>query len=61
MDKGNGHLKMLEETEREALMAKDPGRTDIFSIGEEVTIRESKFRITKITEKKITLRILPRR
>jgi len=42
------------------LIAKDPDRTDIFSVGEEVIIRESKFRITKITEKKITLRILPK-
>jgi len=60
MDTKNGHLRMLEEMEKEALMAKDPDRRDIFSVGEEVTIRESKFRITKITEKKITLRILPR-
>ena len=60
MDTRDGHLKMLEETEKAALIAKEPKRTDIFSIGEEVSIRDSKFRIVKITDKKITLRILPR-
>jgi uncharacterized Zn finger protein len=60
MDTRDGHLKMLEESEKTALMAEKPERTDIFSVGEEVTIRDSKFRIVKITTKKITLRILPR-
>jgi len=60
MDQGNGYLKMLEETEKAALMAANPKRTDIFTVGEQVSIRESRFRIIKITDKKLTLRILPR-
>ena len=60
MDTRDGHFKMLEEAQKEMLMAEKPERTDIFSVGEEVTIRDSKFRVLKITPKKITLRILPR-
>ena len=60
MDTGEGRLEMLEELRLDALMEENPHRTDIFSVGEEVTIRDSRFRITKITTKKITLRILPR-
>ena len=60
MDTGNGYLKMLEENDKALLMAKKPDRTDIFSVGEEIAIRDSKFRIVKITPKKITLRILPK-
>ncbi len=60
MDQGNGHLKMLAQSEKDTLMAEKPERTDIFTVGEEVTIRESRFRITKITEKKLTLRLLPK-
>jgi len=60
MDTGEGYLKMLQEQEVAELFESNPKRTDIFSVGEEITIRDSKFRITKITPKKITLRILPR-
>ena len=60
MDTGEGYLKMLQEQEAAELFEAKPHRTDIFSVGEEVTIRDSKFRILKITPKKITLRILPR-
>lgn len=60
MDTKDGHLKLLEENEKAMLMSEKPDRTDIFSVGEEVSIRDSKFRVVKITTKKITLRILPR-
>lgn len=61
MDTGNGHLKMLDEQEKVDLLRLKPRRTDIFTIGEEVEVRDSRFRIVKITPKKITLRILPRK
>lgn len=60
MDTGKGYLRMLKENEKALLMSEEPNRTDIFTVGEEVTIRESRFRIAKITDKKITLRILPK-
>ena len=60
MDKGDGFFKMLEDREKDLLMNENPKRTDIFTIGEEVKIRDSRFRIIKITPKKLTLRILPR-
>ncbi len=60
MDSGDGNFKILEEQERHRLMGQDPNRTDIFTVGEHVTIARSKFRIVKITPKKLTLRLLPR-
>ena len=60
MDTGKGYMKMLGEEEKDLLMGENPHRTDIFAVGEEVTIRDSRFRIIKITPKKLTLRILPR-
>jgi len=60
MDTGHGHLKMLDELEVKTLFSEDPDRRDIFTVGEEITVRDSRFRIVKITPKKITLRILSR-
>ena len=60
MDSGDGSFKMLEKTEKDRLMEEQPNRTDIFNIGEEVAIHGSKFKIVKITPKKLTLRLLPR-
>ena len=60
MDTGEGRLEMLEAQRQAELMNKKPGRTDIFSVGEEVQVKDSRFRITKITPKKLTLRILAR-
>ena len=60
MDTGNGNFKMLEENEYNELFERKPTRTDIFKVGEIVTIRDSRFRINKITPKKMTLRLLPR-
>lgn len=60
MDTGDGQFKMLEKQVYEKLLVEKPDRQDLFYVGEEVTIKESKFRILKITPKKMTLRILPR-
>jgi len=60
MDNGEGHLEILEAERYAQLLEEKPNRTDIFSVGEEVQIKDSRFRITKITPKKLTLRILPR-
>ena len=61
MDTGEGRLEMLEEAQVRKKMFEEPGRTDIFSVGEEVLVKDSRFRITKITPKKLTLRVLPRK
>ena len=60
MDAGKGHLRMIDSDERDDLMNRQPTRTDIFSVGEVVALKGSRFRITKITPKKITLRVLPK-
>jgi len=60
MDTRQGHLKMLDKLEVKTLFSEDPDRRDIFTVGEEITVRDSRFRIVKITPKKITLRILSR-
>ena len=59
MDTGQGGLRILDEAEKEDLLTENPNRTDIFSVGEKVIIKDSRFRIVKITPKKLTLRILP--
>ena len=61
MDTGEGRLEMLEAEQATKKMFEKPGRTDIFSVGEEVRVKDSRFRVTKITTKKITLRVLPRK
>lgn len=60
MDTGKGLFEMLIEEKKDTLLHETPGRTDIFSVGEIVFVKDSRFRITKITPKKITLRVLPR-
>lgn len=60
MDTGEGRLRMLDEDEHKIILAQNPGRTDIFTVGEIVTVKDSRFKISKITPKKITLRILPK-
>jgi uncharacterized Zn finger protein len=60
MDTGKGYLKILRDREKDLLFTENPQRTDIFTVGEEVKIKDSRFRIIKITPKKLTLRILPR-
>jgi hypothetical protein len=61
MDTGNGSFRMIEDQKLyKSLMAEKPNRQDLFSVGEEVNIKESRFRIVKITPKKMTLRLLPK-
>ena len=60
MDTGKGKFELLEKARTMELMQENPNRTDIFTVGEEVKIRDSRFRIVKITPKKLTLRILQR-
>ena len=60
MDTGKGEFRMLNKEEVKKFVEEHPLRTDIFHVGDEVNIRDSRFRIVKITPKKMTLRILPR-
>lgn len=60
MDTGEGRFRMLSESEVSSMMLQEPGRQDVFKVGEELRIKDSHFRITKITRKKMMLRILPR-
>ena len=58
MDTGEGSFRMLELEEAE-MMKQTEESTKIFSVGEEVKIKDSRFRVIKITPKKLTLRLLP--
>ncbi len=60
MDTGDGNFRMLNETEAHFLRNDPDQRTSVFSIGEEVMIKDSRFKIVKITPKKLTLRLLPK-
>ena len=61
MDDGKGNFRMIQDEQLYSqLLAEKPDRQDLFSVGEEVSIKESRFRIVKITPKKMTLRLLPK-
>jgi len=63
MDTGQGSLKMLKKLEYDQLIkgTQEGARTgSLFRVGEIVTIKESRFRIKKITPKGLTLRVLPK-
>ena len=60
MDNGKGRFEMLTEIDVLEKVAESPKRTDIFRVGELVTIRDSRFKISKITPKKLILRLLPK-
>ena len=60
MDTGKGCFEMLSDEQFHDIMEKPVKRGLLFSVGEEVTIKQSRFRIVKITPKKLTLRILPK-
>jgi len=61
MDSGDGNLRILTEAETTDIYDNYPEqKINLFTIGEEVRIKSSRFRIVKITTKKITLRILPK-
>lgn len=61
MDTGEGRFKLLATEEHEELLLQNSGRTDIFTVNEIVNIRDSLFKITKITPKKMILRVLPKK
>uniref|UniRef100_A0A6M3JJP5 Uncharacterized protein n=1 Tax=viral metagenome TaxID=1070528 RepID=A0A6M3JJP5_9ZZZZ len=63
MDTGEGSLKMLEKREYDQLVkgTQEGARTgSLFRVGEIVMIKESRFKIKKITPKGLTLRVLPK-
>ena len=66
MDQGDGRFKMLDEARLSDLYAsfstqeeKLQAQKRLFSVGEEVQIKDSRFRITRITPKKLILKLLP--
>lgn len=65
MDSGNGKFERLEQERYDRLLHGEeeiPERAGgIFSIGEELEIKSSRFRVRKITRKDLILRLLPRR
>lgn len=60
MDTGNGHFKMLdgiqELEERTRGMARHGG---IFTVGEEIELKGSRFRIKSIKPNELRLKLLP--
>ena len=61
MDSGHGNfiqddLKELKKLQEQFCELKD---NSIFTVGERVRLKSSQFRVSKITPKKITLRLLP--
>ena len=64
MDTGNGRFEMLESERFNRLISGEEEKPEraggIFSIGEELEIDGSKFRVRKITRKDLILRLLPR-
>ncbi len=61
MDSGNGHFEMTDKLdELEALIEEHPNHGGVFSIGDKVELRGSKFRVCKITPKKLVLRLQPK-
>lgn len=59
MDTGEGRMEMLNDFKAELLKKGNKHANLIFTVGEIVNIKDSRFRVTKITPKKLTLRILP--
>ena len=60
MDTGKGRMRMLTD-ERGRIVPTEELRRPAFRVGDEVDVNGSRFRITRVSPKKLTLRILPRR
>jgi len=64
MDTGDGRFEMLELERYDKLLRGEeemPERAGgIFSVGEQLEIKGSKFKVKKITRKDLVLRLLPR-
>ena len=61
MDTGRGNFEQFNDpTEIEGLIKKYPNHGGVFSIGEKIEVKGSRFKVVKITPKKLTLRLLKR-
>jgi len=64
MDTGEGSFRLFGEKDLETInkmKATNDQLGSIFSVNEELKIKDSRFRIIKITTKKMTLRLLPKK
>jgi hypothetical protein len=59
MDTGKGKFEMLSEGKLESLEM-DDRINKVFRVGELIPIKQSLFKVLKITPKKLILRLLPR-
>ena len=64
MDSGNGRFEMLDRKRFDALSSGEKEKPEraggIFSVGEELQVKGSRFRVRKITRKDLILRLLVR-
>ena len=65
MDTGKGQFEMFEDQEemsRRLVELKKAGTPTggVFRLGEVVELKESRFKVVKITGRKLTLRLLPK-
>ena len=58
MDMGDGNFEMLDKNKVEKLPIEDSN--NLFRVGEEVHIKDSRFRIMYIKPKKMLLKLLPK-
>lgn len=62
MDSGEGHIELMDRERMIELINNNLSEaTKFFLVGEVVKVKDLRFRITKITTKKLTLRVLPKR
>ena len=59
MDTGEGHFKMVADEEAKRLIEEDYP-LGVFKTGEIVELKGSRFRVQKITPKRLSLRLLPK-
>jgi hypothetical protein len=60
MDQGNGIFKQLEEFEMRKLVDTNPQlKKKIFSVGEHVEIKDSRFKIIGIGKREMRLKLIP--
>jgi uncharacterized Zn finger protein len=60
MDTGEGAFELYKKLQDLEAAHSEANPNCIFSVGEEVTVKDSRFRVVKITPKKLTLRLLKR-
>ncbi len=61
MDSGEGNFKRFEKTEElKSLQEEFQNHGGVFSVGDEIPIRGSLFKVSKITPKKLILRLQPK-